>query len=105
MKLNNIIYTLIIIVVFLFSGCKKENKSNLITSENYHASVDKVIQIMVNDIFSPPVASRIFAYPNVAAYEVLASHNESYKSLYDLVHDLEQIPLCFFKRKIKLPRL
>lgn len=33
--------------------------------------------VMVHDIFSPPVASRIYVYTHLAAYEVLASGNNS----------------------------
>ncbi|GGW47055.1 hypothetical protein GCM10007383_33940 [Arenibacter certesii] len=47
---------------------------------------------MVHDIFSPPVASRIFAYPNVAAYEIMALNNDEYASLVGQVTDLTPIP-------------
>jgi hypothetical protein len=36
---------------------------------------------MIHDIFSPPVASRIFVYPNIAAYEIIAQNSKTYKSL------------------------
>lgn len=36
---------------------------------------------MIHDIFLPPVASRILVYPNVAAYEIIAGHNDKYNSL------------------------
>jgi hypothetical protein len=35
---------------------------------------------MIHDIFSPPVASRIFVYPNIA-YEIIAQNSKTYKSL------------------------
>jgi hypothetical protein len=35
---------------------------------------------MIHDIF-PPVASRIFVYPNVAAYEIIAQNHDQYTSL------------------------
>jgi hypothetical protein len=47
---------------------------------------------MIHDIFSPPVASRIFAYPNIAAYEIVALHNKEYRSLVGQVTDLTPIP-------------
>jgi hypothetical protein len=47
---------------------------------------------MVHDIFSPPVASRVFAYPNVAAYEIIAQGNEKYKSLSGQLTDFDLIP-------------
>lgn len=47
---------------------------------------------MIHDIFSPPVASRIFAYPNVAAYEIVSQENPQYKSLSGQISGLEPIP-------------
>jgi len=47
---------------------------------------------MVHDIFSPPVASRIYAYPNIAAYEVVAKNNPEYQPLAGQLRGLEAIP-------------
>ncbi len=63
-----------------------------ISPEDYHASVDKVTEVMIHDIFSPPVASRIYAYPNIAAYEIMALQNPEYRSLQGQVTDLGAIP-------------
>ena len=46
---------------------------------------------MIHDIFSPPVASRIYTYPNIAAYEVLNAENGSYKSLSNQLNELKSI--------------
>ncbi|MGB0788233.1 MAG: phosphatidic acid phosphatase, partial [Marinirhabdus sp.] len=43
-----------------------------VTPAHFQNTVDKVTEIMVHDIFSPPVASRIYVYPNIAAYEIIA---------------------------------
>jgi len=84
--------SLLAILLMVFTSCKKEPEQIVITSEEYHKSVDKVIEVMIHDIFSPPVASRIFAYPNIAAYEIIAKKNDHYKSLAGQVHDLTPIP-------------
>ena len=47
---------------------------------------------MIHDIFSPPVASRIFAYPNIAAYEIIAQVNPAYTSLAGQLPELTPIP-------------
>jgi hypothetical protein len=78
-------------IAFLVS-CSKPTAPIEITAEDYHKSVDKVGQIMVHDIFSPPVASRVFAYPNVAAYEIIAKSNDKYKSLSQQLTDLPAVP-------------
>jgi hypothetical protein len=48
---------------------------------------------MIHDIFSPPVASRIFVYPNVAAYEVIAQNSKIYNSLQGQLKGLDSIPV------------
>lgn len=75
---------------FLACGGKEEPIS--VSPEVLHGSIDTVTEIMIHDIFSPPVASRIFAYPNVAAYEIMASQNGDYNSLVGQITDLKEIP-------------
>ncbi len=78
--------------VFVLFSCNKEHEAITITSEDFHAAVDKVTEIMVHDIFSPPVASRIYAYPNIAAYEILAQKDSGYQSLSGQLRELKSIP-------------
>jgi len=84
------IYT-ITAVCLLFISCGKQ-KSIVVTPDEYHAAIENVTQIMIHDIFSPPVASRIFAYPNVAAYEVIAQNSKTYNSLQGQLKGLDSIP-------------
>jgi len=84
-------FSILILIITVFYSC--QNKETIVIStEDYHASVDKVTQVMVHDIFSPPVASRIFAYPNIAAYEIMASKYAEYNSLVGQVAELKEIP-------------
>ncbi len=82
---------LVVLAMQVVVSCKKEGTIE-ISPEDLHASVDKVTEIMIHDIFSPPVASRIFAYPNIAAYEIVALHNDDYNSLAGQARDLTPIP-------------
>jgi hypothetical protein len=84
------IYT-ITAVCLLFISCGKQ-KSIVVTPDEYHAAIENVTQIMIHDIFSPPVASRIFVYPNVAAYEVIAQNSKTYNSLQGQLKGLDSIP-------------
>ena len=81
-------------VIILLSSCsdKTIEEPLVISPEELHASVDKVTEIMIHDIFSPPVASRVFVYPNIAAYEIVALNNDDYLSLAGQVHGLTAIP-------------
>ena len=80
--------------LILFFSCTKEQKSEpiVVSPEELHTSIDKVVEIMIHDIFSPPVASRIFTYPNIAAYEIIALEDDEYLSLVGQVTDLTAIP-------------
>jgi hypothetical protein len=84
-------FLLIFLLPLLMTGCKK-NEPIVITSTDYQNGVDKVTEIMIHDIFSPPVASRIFAYPNIAAYEIIVQNDSSYNSLAGQIKHLTPIP-------------
>jgi len=79
------------LMIFLIA-CKNNVEPIVITSDNFHQSVDEVVEVMVHDIFSPPVASRVFVYPNIAAYEIIAQNNPEYNSLAGQIEHLESIP-------------
>ncbi len=89
------------IIIFLaiigVTSCKNQetytNKEIIVSAEDLHTTVDKVTQIMIHDIFSPPVASRIFAYPNVAAYEIIAQNNPKYLSIAGQLTELTPVPI------------
>lgn len=82
----------VLVLLILFASCVTKQEPIVVSAEELHSSVDKVTDIMVHDIFSPPVASRIYAYPNIAAYEIMALNNEQYNSLSGQVRELNAIP-------------
>ena len=87
--------TLILLsALFLVVSCStnKNNEFIVIEPDQLHASVDNVTDIMIHDIFSPPVASRVYAYPNIAAYEIIAQANEDYESLAKQLRGLNPVP-------------
>lgn len=48
--------------------------------------------IIIKDIFTPPVASRIYAYANIAAYEAMHVSDPSFQSLGGQVNALNKLP-------------
>ncbi|KAA1244109.1 vanadium-dependent haloperoxidase [Aquimarina sp. RZ0] len=75
------------------TSCQKEVKEIIITSDDYHKAIDKITEVMVHDIFSPPVASRIYNYANIAAYEVIRQEGKAYKTLSNQLHGLTAVPV------------
>jgi PAP2 superfamily len=92
----------IVVICLLFASCKKK-ESIVITTDDYHAAIDNVTQIMIHDIFSPPVASRIYTYPNIAAYEIIAQNSKTYSSLQNQLHGLDSIPKLDTKSGVNKP--
>ncbi|MEC4003213.1 vanadium-dependent haloperoxidase [Flavobacterium sp. SUN052] len=84
-------FLVLIMITSILVSCKKE-ASIVVTPKEYEASIDNVTQILIHDIFSPPVASRIYAYPNIAAYEVVAQNSKTYNSLQGQLKGLDSIP-------------
>jgi cell division protein ZapA (FtsZ GTPase activity inhibitor) len=89
MKLKYVILSIFTFLV-VFS-CKKENNPIDISTDDYHSTVDRLTEVMIHDIFSPPVASRIYVYPNIAAYETLNQNNSVYKSLVNQLNGLTSL--------------
>lgn len=84
---------ILIIAVSVLSACApKKERPILIDTEDFHRSVQQLTDIMVHDIFSPPVASRVYVYPVLTAYEILQQNHEGYRSLQGQVNGFPEIP-------------
>lgn len=94
--------TLLFVALLALQSCKKDSKIT-VTPADYEASIDQVTQVLIHDIFSPPVASRIYAYPNIAAYEVMAQNSSTYESLQHQLNGLDSIPALDPKSGVNQP--
>lgn len=84
-----------LIITLLFSACSdKFNTADL--DEYSRDQLDvwhyKLTEVIVKDIFTPPVASRIYAYGHLSAYEVLSQFDESMDSFHQYLDGLEALP-------------
>jgi hypothetical protein len=61
-------------------------------AELLHAAVQQLTSVIVYDIFSPPQASRAYAYASVAAYEVLRHDDSTYQTLAGQLNGLTPVP-------------
>ena len=61
-------------------------------AELLHAAVHQLTGVIVYDIFSPPQASRAYAYASVAAYEALRHDDSTYRTLAGQLNDLTAVP-------------
>lgn len=86
----------ILIFIFCFFACKenesKDWREKTNNPEYLHSSIKQITDVIVHDIFSPPVASRIYAYASIAGYEASIHMDSSYRSLAGQVHGLKPLP-------------
>src|SRR5436189_3478879 len=57
-----------------------------------HRTMKEVTDVIVHDIYSPPVASRIYAYVSIAGYEAAITFNKNYISFAGQLHGLNPLP-------------
>ncbi len=82
----------LVIMGFFFSCTPSNDKPTKVEAKDLHSLMQKVTDVTVHDIFSPPVASRVYVYPSIASYEVLAIQDSSYKSLAGQLNGFKSIP-------------
>ena len=87
-------YTWIVLVILVFacSSNSGEYKAKVQNPDFTHRTLKKVTDLIVHDIFSPPVASRIYAYVSIAGYEALIPQDKKYISLAGQLTGLEAAP-------------
>lgn len=82
-------------VLIVLSSCtdSADQKKLLSNQADYlHRSVKKLTDVIIHDIFSPPVASRIYVYSSIAAFEALVPGNPELKSLAGQLNGLKPLP-------------
>tara|TARA_B100001057_G_scaffold263969_1_gene264118 strand:+ start:436 stop:1773 length:1338 start_codon:yes stop_codon:yes gene_type:complete len=78
MKFYKLKFLHLLFLLWVFTNCQKSNTPIVILAEDFHEAQDELTSVMVHDIFSPPVASRVYAYTNIAAYEILSQEKDNY---------------------------
>jgi PAP2 superfamily len=84
-----------LIIVGLVMSCTSnsgEYKAKVQDPELLHRSLKMITDVIVHDIFSPPVASRIYAYASIAAYEAIIPQDPAFVSLAGQVNGLTEVP-------------
>ncbi len=84
----------IITLLILAAACGKQQdyRSVVADPEYLHRAMKSITDRMVHDIFSPPVASRVYAYTAIAAYEALVPFADQYATLARQIKHLPPVP-------------
>jgi hypothetical protein len=94
-----------ITAIVLLYACANKNDYIKVTNDPllYSKTVKKLNDIVLENNFPPMIASRNYAYANIAAYEVLAAGDKKYTSLAGQINGLTESPKPTAKDKIDFP--
>ncbi len=91
--MKKVLFCLLVMAVLVSCSTNTgEYKSKANDPEFLHRSMKEITDRIVHDIFSPPVASRIYAYTSIAAYEAVRHHDRSFQTLAGQLTDLTPFP-------------
>ena len=83
----------ILSVFFLLISCKPKGNYKAYTSDPvlYSKTVKEVNNAVLGNNFPPMIASRVYVYSNIAAYETMAAGSDSFQSLAGQIKHLPKI--------------
>ncbi|HEU4901449.1 MAG TPA: phosphoesterase PA-phosphatase, partial [Flavisolibacter sp.] len=94
------IVVMLAVAACLFSCKEKEYTKYTGDQMLYNKTVKRLNDVVLYNNFSPVVASRNYAYANIAAYECIAAGDSSYQSLSGQIKHLPQMPRPATGKKI-----
>lgn len=92
MKIRVILSLLTVVALQGCGGAKADYRTQPADPEMLHTAVNDLTDVIVYDIFSPPQASRAYAYASIAAYETLRQDHPEYRTLVGQVNGLTAVP-------------
>src|SRR5260221_3914221 len=90
----------------IFLACRQKTNTEALNKLCENPLPDwnhKLTRVIISDIFTPPVCSRIFAYTNIAAYEALRPGYKNYPSYSGKLNGLSRLPLPDQEKKYCYP--
>ncbi|MGI9180857.1 MAG: vanadium-dependent haloperoxidase [Longimicrobiaceae bacterium] len=87
--------SVMLMVAVLQAGCGREPgdyRARAADAEPLHTAMQELTGTIVYDIFSPPQASRAYAYASIAAYEALRHDHPEFQTLAGQVNGLTPVP-------------
>jgi hypothetical protein len=79
------------LMLLTFAQCTGPKEPYSHFSRDFQDELQAITEILVHDIFSPPVAARVYVYTSSAAYEVVAQSNDDYRSLVGQFHEFPEV--------------
>jgi hypothetical protein len=76
----------------LIAGCTRKKAFNMDDPEILHQNQDMLTQVIIYDVFSPPVAARIYVYSSLASYEAVRFAKKGSPSIAEKLNGFGKMP-------------
>jgi hypothetical protein len=81
------------LLAIALTGCNGKQDVRLSDAEILHRNQDQLTQVIIFDVFTPPVASRLYVYSSLASYEAIRFSREGTTSITEKLHGFGKMPL------------
>src|SRR6195952_3292519 len=72
----------ILVGVLFAASCKQQQKTAMLSDADVlHNNEDQLTQVIIYDVFTPPVAARIYGYTALASYEAMRYADPKHNSI------------------------
>ena len=82
----------VLVVCIAVFGCKPRNTLPADDTAVLHRNEDMLTQIIIYDVFTPPVASRIYVYSSLASYEAVRFEKPGAPSIAEKLNGFKSMP-------------
>jgi hypothetical protein len=85
--------SIITVLIISIAGCKQKDSKQLSGTEILHQNQDKLTEVIIYDVFTPPVASRLYVYTSLASYEAIRFKREGAPSITAKLRGFKPMPV------------
>ena len=79
--------------IILLIGCNQQQTiKKLSDAEILHQNQDLLTGVIIYDVFTPPVAARLYVYTSLASYEAIRFSKEATVSIAEQLHGFGKMP-------------
>ncbi len=76
----------------LLTNCHSKKAAKLLDADILHQNEDQLTQVIIYDVFTPPVASRIYVYSSLASYEAIRFSKDGTESIAEKLKGFGKMP-------------
>lgn len=79
-------------VILSLSSCRPDQPDRLPDAEILHRNMDQLTQVIIYDVFTPPVASRLYVYAALSSYEAIRFSKKGSRSITEKLKGFDPMP-------------